>query len=520
MARTRLWSAFIIGLVGLGSFACTKSDPPALTVREPLKLDASGETLSLDEAKVPVVASCDNGQIVKKAGTGWTCVDPGPGGVAVTWETVTGKPENFPPAVHAHSWSEVADKPESFPPAAHTHDFTEMTGVTESTEWPGTQPWSRVMGAPDFALSSTVGAMTSRVSSAEGAITTAQGRLTQVEERVGALESSGGASTLVMSIKPHDSALTEAGYSMVGLGRPESYTARSNTSTTVSHVLGAAVLGTKVYTSGGHLSGSQPCLPNLREYDLVTNKWTSRQQMSVARYAHVVVGARGKVYAIGGFSCSGSPVTKVTEIYDPQLNTWTQGASLPDHNHAAAAYGILSDGKLHVVGGYDHTTGTVSRSHVVYDFDTNTWSTARELPVPRYWSSSGVLADGRLIVAGGLLDSSTYKSETYIFDPATGAWTQVASMPAALGYHPGAVIANRFHTFMGHTGTADVASHYIYDPESDTWSSGAAVPYAGYAPSVAQLRGGALLIGGWVNSNGAASSAVYEYLAPLYLYSK
>jgi hypothetical protein len=90
-------------------------------------------------------------------------------------------------------------------------------------------------------------------------------------------------------------------------------------------------------------------------------------------------------------------------------------------------------------------------------------------------------------------------------------------MPMVMGYHIGAVIAGRFHTFMGINGSASGPHHYIYDPASDTWSSGAVVPYSGYAPSVAQLRGGALLIGSWTSS---ASSAVYEYLAPLYLYSK
>jgi hypothetical protein len=480
VARTRLWSAFIIGLVEMGTFACTKSEPPALTAREPLVLDASGTTLSLDEGKVPVVASCTNGQIVQRTGTGWACVTPGPGGVPVTWETVTGKPETFPPA-------------------AHTHGFSEVTGV------------------PDFARSSDVGAITSRVSSAEGALTTAQGRLTQVEGRVGALEAGSGVNSLVMSVKPDDSVLIGAGYSMVGLGRAESYTIRTSIPTPISHVLGAAVIGTKVYAAGGYNGSGPPCISNLREYDLVTDKWTARQQMSVARYAHIVIGARGKVYAIGGYQCTSG--TKATEIYDPQLNAWAMGAPLPDHNHAAAAYGILSDGKLHVVGGYDHTANTASRSHVVYDFDANTWSTARDLPVPRYWLSSGVLPDGRLIVAGGY-DGSSYKSETYIFDPATNSWTQVASMPAVLGYHPGAVIAGRFHTFMGLNGPTNVSSHYIYDPASDTWSSGAAVPYAGYAPAVAQLRGGALLVGSWVNGNSTASAAVYEYLAPLYLYSK
>jgi len=90
-------------------------------------------------------------------------------------------------------------------------------------------------------------------------------------------------------------------------------------------------------------------------------------------------------------------------------------------------------------------------------------------------------------------------------------------MPTALYAHSGAVIAGRFHTFTGSTGSANVNAHYVYDPATDTWSSGTAVPFSGYAPAVAQLRGGALLVGGWTNS---ATTNVYEYLAPLYLYSK
>jgi hypothetical protein len=108
--------------------------------------------------------------------------------------------------------------------------------------------------------------------------------------------------------------------------------------------------------------------------------------------------------------CNGS--TRVTEIYDPQRNAWSTGRPLPDHNHQGAAYGILSDGKLHVVGGFDHLTNVISRSHVVYDFDADIWTTAADLPAPRIWPASGVLQDGRLIVAGGQ-DSSGNSAATY-----------------------------------------------------------------------------------------------------------
>lgn len=217
MARLRGWSAFALSILTLGGMGCTKSET-TLTAQEPLVLDAAGESLRLDETKVPVVASCSSGQLVQKTGSGWTCSTPGPGGVPVSWDTVNDKPSSFPPSTHSH-------------------------------------PWNEVTGAPDFALSTSVAAMASRVSSAEGSLTTAQGKLTQVEGRVAALEGSSGASSpMVMSAKPDDSALIGAGYSMVGLGRPEGFTTRTSIPSLHSHVINAAVLGTRVYVGRIHRS--------------------------------------------------------------------------------------------------------------------------------------------------------------------------------------------------------------------------------------------------------------------------
>src|SRR5687767_13909572 len=80
VARLRCWSSLALAIVVLGGMGCTKSET-TLTAQDPLMMDAAGETLRLDEAKVPVVASCSSGQVVQKTGSGWTCSTPGPGGV-------------------------------------------------------------------------------------------------------------------------------------------------------------------------------------------------------------------------------------------------------------------------------------------------------------------------------------------------------------------------------------------------------------------------------------------------------
>lgn len=506
------WKA-LAALLAMGSMGCPGSGGGPvrpITVAEPLMLDTASNTLGLDSTKVPVVSVCGGGQVVQKTTSGWTCVTPAPGSGPASWSSITDKPAAFPAAPHAHAWSEVTDKPTVFPAAPHTHDFSDITGIGASTAWPGTVPWSRVSQTPAFALSSSVSAVEARVAAAEGQLTSVEGRLIALEGGGG----SGAAGPVVMSLKSDDAALTGAGYALSGLGRAESFTPRSATLAPTSYLQGAAVLGTKVYMAGGYNGSGQPCVPNLQEFDLATGQWTARQPMGSPRYTHSLVGARGKVYAIGGYCGTG---LRSMEIYDPSTDAWTGGASLPDHNHYAAAHGVLSDGKLHVVGGHDHTsTNATSRTHVVYDFDSNSWGTAREIPAARYWAASGVLPDGRLIVAGGH-DGSSCRSETYIYNPSQDTWAQVASMPGAVHSLQGAVIAGRFHTFGGHNCSAHGNWHYVYDPGTGKWSTAAPLPYSAYTISVAPLRGGALLIGGWSSS---ALTSVYEYLAPLYLYGR
>lgn len=70
------------------------------------------------------------------------------GGGASTWDELTGKPTEFPPAAHSHeindvnglqdalntaggvpAWGDVTGKPAEFPPESHTHDQSEVIGL-------------------------------------------------------------------------------------------------------------------------------------------------------------------------------------------------------------------------------------------------------------------------------------------------------------------------------------------------------------------------------------------------------
>lgn len=319
---------------------------------------------------------------------------------------------------------------------------------------------------------------------------------------------------MLMSSSANDTSLVAAGFSLAGTGRAEGYNSSLPAVPNAhSHTVGAGVIGTKAYFVGGY-NGAVTCQPFLDEFDVTTQKWTPRQQMNIPRYGHLVTSFNGKVYAMGGYCTAGSVAN---EIYDPASNSWSLGAALPGSNHLAGAGGVLSDNKIHLVAGYNNVSANAPTPvHDVYDPATNSWTTAAPYPLSVFWPASGVLPDGRLIVAGGH-NGSAPVSDTHIYDPANNSWTKVASMPLALYVHAGTVVGGKFHTFMGHTVTAQSNYHYIYDPSSDTWTSGTAVPFTAYAPPVAQLKGGALIVSGW---NGPNITNVAEYLGGLYLYSK
>lgn len=49
------------------------------------------------------------------------------------WETITGKPTEFPPSEHRHEWTDLDAVPTEFPPEPHTHSIGDLSDVSLST---------------------------------------------------------------------------------------------------------------------------------------------------------------------------------------------------------------------------------------------------------------------------------------------------------------------------------------------------------------------------------------------------
>ncbi|HZJ69633.1 MAG TPA: IPT/TIG domain-containing protein, partial [Planctomycetota bacterium] len=144
------------------------------------------------------------------------------------------------------------------------------------------------------------------------------------------------------------------------------------------------------------------------------------------------------------------------------------------HTHAARPF-VGADhsvevlaGKLHVVGGLGG--GSEGRLQL-YDPDSDTWSSGPSLPWPGGAVSTAVI-DGKLYAAGGLVGSAASASAA-VYDPAAGAWTPLAPMPAGRHHAAGGTDGSRFYILGGRTGpntlSAGTDDVQVFDPATGTW---------------------------------------------------
>jgi N-acetylneuraminic acid mutarotase len=145
-------------------------------------------------------------------------------------------------------------------------------------------------------------------------------------------------------------------------------------------------------------------------YDPATNKWESRNPMSVPRN-HAFSGVvDGKIYVIGGrtghaFILSATN-TDVVEAYDPVSNMW----SMPKERMPTARSGGASgtDGRrIYVAGGEVTTTELVGAFRAVeaYDPATNSWMTFPSMPMPRHGVAGAVIGN-RFHLVSGMIQSA------------------------------------------------------------------------------------------------------------------
>ncbi|MFN8516965.1 MAG: kelch repeat-containing protein [Chloroflexia bacterium] len=242
-------------------------------------------------------------------------------------------------------------------------------------------------------------------------------------------------------------------------------------------------------------------------YSPATNTWAAGPAMHVARYAHsATLMADGRVFVAGG-APSGrlADITNAAEIFDPATGEWTPAAPMrtPRLGHTAT---LLGNGRILVAGG---TMGTSSNSSLaeVYDPPTNSWYDAGSLIVPRRGHVAVVLNDGQVLVAGGSNDGGpTATAERY--DPVRNTFFAVGAMASArLGHTLTVLRDGRVLAAGGRSASAE-----LYDPATGSWSPAPPLATAREGHTATMLLDGAVLVAG--GSGGGGERTVERYGEP------
>jgi hypothetical protein len=189
----------------------------------------------------------------------------------------------------------------------------------------------------------------------------------------------------------------------------------------------------------------------------------------------------GKVLVAGGFVRGG--VAASTELYDPATNTWSGGRAMhvARVQHTAT---LLANGKVLVAGGSPTRTDFFTASAELYDPATGTWTLTGNLITPRTGHTAELLASGLVLAFGGDSPGSPTGSAE-LYDPASGGWHTTGSMNGARLGHSASRLPNGNVLAAGgfqNGNTAEVYTPPVAPPLASTCAlSASGISQAGHA---------------------------------------
>jgi hypothetical protein len=171
---------------------------------------------------------------------------------------------------------------------------------------------------------------------------------------------------------------------------------------------------------------------------------------------------------------------------------------VPRGGHTAT---LLADGRVLVAGGWlagTDATDQLLDSAELYDPATGTWRSTAGMVEMRRGHTATLLPDGSVLVAGGYIDDGANgtvpSASAELYSPATGAWSATAPMTDSRTFHVAVLLPAGRVLVAGSVHSSATAE--LYDPTTATWTPTGSMVYGRHDFRAVLLLDGTVLIAG------------------------
>lgn len=231
--------------------------------------------------------------------------------------------------------------------------------------------------------------------------------------------------------------------------------------------------------------------------------WTTTSAMTSTHWSHASVLLTTGDVIISPASYRGvGPLDPYgqTQLWDSKTATFSLLS--PSSLHPSGGIAALPGGRALLFGGWatPWTAGVLSTAEI-FDVSTKTWAATGSMSQARREMGVARLASGVVLSAGGRTfdDTSPAVTITEAFNPSTGTWALRAPMKNARWAPAVAVLSTgKVLVVGGLTQTGMSSASELYDPATDTWSDAGVAPSDGISfPMVpVSLPGGRAIVTG------------------------
>ncbi len=191
---------------------------------------------------------------------------------------------------------------------------------------------------------------------------------------------------------------------------------------------------------------------------------------------------------------------------------WTAVASMAAQRilHTAT---VLADGRVLVAGGDDKTE--TLNSAELFDPTTDTWTTAASMITKRRSHTATLLKDGRVLVTGGINRDNNggfALNDAELYDPGLNTWSIAAPMTFRRESHTATALTDGSVLVAGGENHGRLLDNVeVYHPTTNTWTPTTSMSTAHYQHTATSLSNGdVLVVGGIANVGELGGAELYD----------